>query len=63
MSRGWSLLRDRGILIEIGWFDDCLARPFRRTFFEKRGDAFLRFVRFPRLHVMAESERDVVRDR
>ena len=40
-----------------------LARPIRRALFEKRGDAFLRLVRFPGLHVVAEGAFDVFLDR
>ena len=40
-----------------------LIRPFRRPLSEERRDAFLRLIRFPRLHVMTERECDIFRNR
>ena len=37
-----------------------LLRPVRRTFFQKRRDAFFRFGRFARLHVVLEGTLDIV---
>ena len=37
-----------------------LLRPVRRTFFQKRRDAFFCFGRFARLHVVPEGTLDIV---